>query len=136
MIQINIVIGLSGAYFINYLILQLGTSDAAWVSDLGFDKYTWRWMLGSEILPALIWLGLLFAVPRSPAWLYFNGKREEDARQTLAKLLPQDNVDSYLEDMKDSMEKSTEDRSVWSQLKGIFDKKYRHYLLLHLKKSN
>lgn len=132
MIQINIVIGLSGAYFINYLILQLGTSDAAWVADFGINKYTWRWMLGSEILPALIWLGLLFTVPRSPAWLYFNGKREEEARQTLAKLLPQDKVDSYLEDMKDSMEKSTEDQSVWSQLKGIFDKKYRVIFVIAL----
>lgn len=123
MIQINIVIGLSGAYFINYLILQWGASDAAWVVDFGFDKHTWRWMLGSEIIPAIIWLGLLFMVPRSPTWLFFKG-REEDAKKTLLKLMPVDKIEAHIEEMKESIDDS-EGRSILAQFKGIFRKEYR-----------
>ncbi|MDO6761219.1 sugar porter family MFS transporter [Tamlana sp. 2_MG-2023] len=124
MIQINIVIGLSGAYFINYLILQLGSSDAAWVRGLGINEHTWRWMLGSEILPALLWLILLFFVPRSPAWLFYNDKADE-ARQTLRKLLPEDKVSEHMEEMKISMDSSSGDKSVLSQLSEIFSKPLR-----------
>jgi sugar porter (SP) family MFS transporter len=129
MIQINIVIGLSGAYFINYLILQLGTSNAAWVSDLGINENTWRFMLGSEILPAIVWFILLFFVPRSPAWLFYNGKPEE-ARNTLLKLLPENEVDIHLAEMKISMEASTSDKSTFSQIKEIFGKPMRVTLII------
>ena len=54
--QLNIVIGISAAYFCNYLILNLGQSDLAWVQALGIDRWTWRWMLGVEALPALFYL--------------------------------------------------------------------------------
>ena len=131
MIQINIVVGLSGAYFINYLILQLASSDASWVSAYGFDTHTWRWMLGSEILPAIAWLVLLFIVPRSPAWLYYNGK-EQEARKTLSKLLPAEKIDGHIEEMKESMEKSTEDGSMMSQLKEIFSKPMRVTFIIAL----
>lgn len=131
MIQINIVIGLSGAYFINYLILQLASSDASWVSAYGLDTQTWRWMLGSEILPAIIWLILLFIVPRSPAWLLFNG-REEEARKTLSKLLPADKIDIHIEEMNESMLKSSGDRSTMSQFKEIFSKPMRVTFIIAL----
>lgn len=124
MIQINIVLGLSGAYFINYLILQLGSSDVSWVSSLGIDKHTWRWMLGSEILPALLWLALLYFVPRSPAWLFYNQKKEE-AKETLLKLLPVKDVDAQLLAMGKSLEKSTDSRSTIAQVKEIFGKSMR-----------
>ena len=52
--QLNIVIGLSAAYFANYYILQASTSGADWVSAWGVDAHTWRWMLGVEIVPALV----------------------------------------------------------------------------------
>lgn len=52
--QLNIVVGLSAAYFANYFILNLSTSGAQWVSNLGIDVNTWRWMLGLEIIPALV----------------------------------------------------------------------------------
>ena len=47
--QLNIVIGISVAFFTNYLILQLGTSEKEWVGALELDKNNWRWMLGLEI---------------------------------------------------------------------------------------
>ncbi|NCF30718.1 MAG: MFS transporter, partial [Bacteroidetes bacterium] len=30
----------------------------------------WRWMLGVEFFPAILYFGLLFFVPKSPRWLY------------------------------------------------------------------
>ncbi|MBX2877407.1 MAG: MFS transporter, partial [Saprospiraceae bacterium] len=90
--QINIVIGLSAAYFLNYLILQLSQSEVAWVVDWGLKEHTWRWMLGSEILPAILWSILLLTIPPSPRWLLLKG-RVADARSVLSTLLPSHEVD-------------------------------------------
>lgn len=124
MTQINIVLGLSAAYFINYQIIQWAESDAQWVIDTGLKDNVWRWMLGSEILPALIWLILLFFIPRSPAWLVYKN-RFDSAKNTLLKLLPSGEVNSQIEDMKDSVNKTAEDRSVRAQFKEIFGKPMR-----------
>ncbi len=71
--QLNIVIGISVAFFTNYLILQLGKSDASWAKTLMFDAYNWRWMLGLEALPAILYFLFLFFVPESPRWLAMKG---------------------------------------------------------------
>ena len=71
--QLNIVIGISVAFFANYLILQLGNSAMAWAQFLKFDEYNWRWMLGIESLPALFYFFSLFMVPESPRWLVMKG---------------------------------------------------------------
>lgn len=75
--QLNIVIGISLAFFTNYMILQLGKSDAAWALNLKFDEYNWRWMLGLETLPAVLYFVGLFMVPRSPRWLIMKGRFDE-----------------------------------------------------------
>lgn len=75
--QLNIVIGISAAFFTNYLILQLGKSEAPWAQALQFDAYNWRWMLGLETLPAILYFFALFIVPCSPRWLIMKGKEEE-----------------------------------------------------------
>ncbi|MDH3711570.1 MAG: sugar porter family MFS transporter [Cyclobacteriaceae bacterium] len=75
--QLNIVIGISVAFFTNYLILKLGQSEAAWAQDLKFNEWNWRWMLGLETLPAIIYFFSLFIVPESPRWLVMQGREEE-----------------------------------------------------------
>ena len=74
--QLNIVLGISVAFFTNYLILQLGKSDAAWALNLNFAEYNWRWMLGLEALPAILYFSFLFMVPESPRWLIMHGQRD------------------------------------------------------------
>jgi sugar porter (SP) family MFS transporter len=75
--QLNIVVGISAAFFTNYLILRLGQSDAGWAQSLLFDEYNWRWMLGLEALPAVLYFCGLFFVPESPRWLLLKGQEEE-----------------------------------------------------------
>lgn len=78
--QLNIVVGISAAFFTNYLILKLGQSGTEWTSALGLDRYTWRWMLGLEALPAIIYFVALFVVPKSPRWLVMKGRDDEAMR--------------------------------------------------------
>ncbi len=83
--QLNIVIGISAAFFTNYLILRFGQSDLAWAEALRLGEWNWRWMLGVEALPAIFYFLALFAVPESPRWLVMNGK-DDDARRVLEKV--------------------------------------------------
>jgi sugar porter (SP) family MFS transporter len=80
--QLNIVIGISVAYFSNYLILSLGQGGGSLAETLQLDTLGWRWMLGVEALPALIYGLALFFVPESPRWLLMKG-RDEAAREVL-----------------------------------------------------
>lgn len=41
------------------------------------DDWTWRWMLGVEAIPAVIYFFALFLVPESPRWLVMRGKAAE-----------------------------------------------------------
>jgi SP family arabinose:H+ symporter-like MFS transporter len=75
--QLNIVIGLSVAFFTNYLIVHLASSNSAWVETLKIKEYNWRWMLGIEFIPAILYYVFLFFVPQSPRWLIMKGKFNE-----------------------------------------------------------
>lgn len=83
--QLNIVIGISAAFFSNYLILSIGESGATWANALGITDAGWRWMLGIETLPAVLYFFALFLVPESPRWLTMRG-REDEALDTLRKV--------------------------------------------------
>ena len=131
MTQVNIVIGLSAAYFLNYFILRASQGDASWAQSLGVDQYTWRWMLGTEIVPALIWFILLFFIPRSPAWLLLRG-REDDAVTVLKKLMPAEDIAQDLALRKESLLAIGSERSIITQLKEIFSKSLRLTFIIAL----
>ena len=82
MTQINIVVGLTGAYFINDAIYKASVSGTDWASSMGLVDHTWRWMLGAEILPAALWLGLLCLIPESPSWYFFSRGRGNRTQHT------------------------------------------------------
>ena len=75
--QFNIVIGISLAFFSNYLILILGESGSEFATTFDLNKSAWRWMLGIELLPAVLYFFALFRVPESPRWLLMQGRAEE-----------------------------------------------------------
>ena len=69
--QLNIVLGITVAFFSNYYILSLGDSDAGWVQSLGIADNNWRWMLGVEALPAVIYFFGLLTVPKKPTMVNY-----------------------------------------------------------------
>ena len=83
--QLNIVVGISAAFFSNYLILTLGESGVAWTEALRLGEWNWRWMLGIETLPAVAYLLALSAVPESPRWLAMRG-RDAEAEEVLGRV--------------------------------------------------
>lgn len=101
--QLNIVVGISAAFFSNYLILTLGESPAAWAAALRLDDWNWRWMLGIETLPAVLYFLALLFVPESPRWLAMHG-HEDEAREVLCRVSNAGQADRDLREVKDSIE--------------------------------
>lgn len=72
MFQFNIVAGILVAYVSNWLLGGLGPND-------------WRWMLGVQALPAVLYLCAACFIPESPRWLAISRGRTEEARAILAR---------------------------------------------------
>ena len=101
--QLNIVIGISAAFFSNFLILRLGESQSTWAQTLRFGEWTWRWMLGVETVPAVFYLFALMAVPESPRWLVMKG-RDDEARMVLSKVTDAAQAERDIESVKASLD--------------------------------
>lgn len=101
--QLNIVIGISLAFFTNYLILKWSQSDSSWAQQLKFDEYTWRWMLGLETLPAILYFFGLFFVPKSPRWLILKGRFDE-AKVIMTRFTSEEIATQELESIRKSLE--------------------------------
>lgn len=105
--QFNIVFGILVAFFSNYLIGQLLGENA------------WRWMLGIEALPAIIYTLMVTGVPNSPRWLLMKKKDEWGALNVLKQLNSDwTNIQEELQNIKASLVKKTED----SFLSGKYNK--------------
>lgn len=125
--QLNIVIGISAAFFTNYLILRWGQSDAAWTQALMFSEYSWRWMLGLETLPAVIYFIGLFFVPQSPRWQIRAGKVNE-ARMTMNRLFGQEETDQQITDVLKGLEADKDKEKV--SVREIFQPALRFVLTI------
>src|ERR1700676_1202932 len=84
--QFNIVFGIFLAYFSNYI---LGT--------MSFGSDEWRWKLGVSAVPAMLFLVLLFGIPRSPRWLV-KKQRIAEARDVL-RMTGEENYEEELQDI-------------------------------------
>ncbi len=113
--QLAIVLGINIIYIVNYWISGTGTSE--WNVDYG-----WRYMLGSETIPAIIFFGLLFTVPESPRWLIKKG-RDFVARNILVRV----NGEQALEIEKEIKSTLNEEKG---SLKELFGKRYRMALII------
>lgn len=85
--QFNIVLGIVCAYCSNLAINGI--------------ENDWRWMLGVEGIPALLFALLLFTVPESPRWLMGQG-REEDARKVMSSVNAE-HVDAEIQEIRNSL---------------------------------
>ncbi len=125
--QLNIVIGLSAAFFTNYLILQLADSGPAWTSSINFAENNWRWMLSLEAVPAVLYLSFLFFVPESPRWLAMNGRREE-AVKILSKFEDEEKTKNSLNSLFESLKNDTKGRK--AGLRDLFVPAMKYVLLI------
>lgn len=108
--QFNIVLGILIAFLSNYLLRDLGT-DA------------WRWMLGVQTLPALLYTIMTFFLPESPRWLLVRKKDTGQAGKMLALIDPASDVEVI-------MQKIIAEHRQADHRETIFDPKYRGPLIL------
>ena len=87
--QLSLVFGMLIAFFSNYLLTGFqGVSD-------------WRWMLGIEALPALIYLIMTFFIPDTPRWQTLFKNNDKAAIRTLRQIYEDDQkAESVLNQIK------------------------------------
>ena len=107
--QFMLVFGILVAFFSNYLLSGSGEND-------------WRWMMGVEAFPAIIYTIFIMAVPKSPRWLVLKNRNEE-AAEALKKIGSNEDLDTFISAVKGRNEDP--DRK-----ENIFMKKYRFPLML------
>ena len=111
--QFNLVFGILIAYFSNYLI-GMANLEAGW-----------RWMLGVEAAPALLYTMMVFRVPESPRWLITKRDAFEEARKILSRTDPE-GVDEAIK-LAIELKKSN---LVKTRFATLFDSKYLRISLL------
>lgn len=94
--QFQLVFGILVAFVSNYLLSSV----------FGLD---WRWMLGVEALPALVYLLMVTRVPESPRWLLLHKKDETESRRILAIVDPA-SVDRTIREIRHAQREFTQDR--------------------------
>lgn len=108
--QFNIVLGILVAFLSNYLLSGLGEN-------------AWRWMVGVEAAPALVYTLMVLGVPRSPRWLLVKKHDREAAAKTLRLINPAIDVEA-------EMERILSDQVDVVKGETIFTPKYRFALTL------
>ncbi|HZX73891.1 MAG TPA: sugar porter family MFS transporter, partial [Cyclobacteriaceae bacterium] len=75
MFQFNIVLGILVAFVSNYLFQGIGENS-------------WRWMLGIQAFPSMIFLMGLFFIPESPRWLVMKKGDHDQAKSIFSQINP------------------------------------------------
>ena len=120
--QFAITIGIVSAYFANASFLRLSETGVFAGSDgilhQVFVSEVWRAMFGSEAVPALLFLIMMFFVPSSPRWLVAKNKNKK-AEKVLAKINSVEIAKQELESIKAAVAK--EEVGSWKALfsKGV-----------------
>ncbi len=85
--QFNVVFGILVAYISNYMIhlLHLGAAE-------------WRWQVGIAAAPAIVFLALLFGIPRSPRWSAARNRIDEAL--AVLKLMGEPDPQAELDDIR------------------------------------
>lgn len=108
--QFNIVFGILMAYVSNFLLKDIGEN-------------AWRWMLGVEAIPALIYSVLVFRVPESPRWLLEYKNDVVVASNILKSIYSEEEVEKEIAAIKTEKAKEVTNEN-------IYMKKFRIPLML------
>jgi SP family arabinose:H+ symporter-like MFS transporter len=110
--QLNIVFGILIAFVSNFLIAKFISVEA------------WRWMIGIEALPAIIYTILVTRIPESPRWLIVKKGDIEGARKVFGTLFPPDEVEEQVAAIQSHAEKTVDHGE------RLFMRKYRFPIFL------
>lgn len=111
--QLNIVLGISVAYFSNYFLKDI-------------EGESWRWMLGVEVIPAFIYFISLFIVPKSPRWLIQKKNKVEQAKKVLIKIGGIEYANETIKEIQKSLARKKEK----SSLSQFFSKKMQVIIII------
>lgn len=111
--QFNVVLGILISYLSNYLISQVGETS-------------WRWMLGVQAFPALIFLILIRFIPESPRWLILKKQATGKALEILRIINPL-NCDQELISIQNS---SLDGKGNRQQKENVFSGNYSKPIIL------
>lgn len=102
--QIAIISGLFFAFLSNYLIADVASSSTAM---LWLEFEAWRWMFWVELIPAVLFLILLFFIPESPRFLVAKGQ-SDSAASILARLMPANIISKKIDEISSSLRTDSE----------------------------
>jgi sugar porter (SP) family MFS transporter len=110
--QFNVVLGIMLAYSSNYIIrtMHLGAAE-------------WRWQVGIAGIPAIVFLILLFGIPRSPRWSA--SKNRIDEALAVLKMMGDPDPEAELADIRAALQQEHA-----SAHERVFQWKYRYPLFL------
>ena len=110
--QLNIVLGFFAAFLSNYFFNKYNSPEHLFLND----ENVWRWMLGVELFPALLYFLALFFVPRSPRWLYLKNKYIE-AKQVLNQIHGKNRAEKEISSIEKSIYKDKELQQIkWTDI--------------------
>ena len=107
--QFNIVFGILVAFISNFLLKDVGTQP-------------WRWMVGIEALPAVLYLLGILTVPKSPRWVLFKLKDLAQAQAIFKEISGKELTGSEIEEIQVEQEPDNQ--------KPLFSKTYRFLIIL------
>lgn len=114
--QLAIVLGILLIFFVNMLVQSWGNED--WNVELG-----WRYMMGSETIPAVLFFAAMFFVPESPRWLA-KENREDDALKVLARINGMEKAREILQDIKATLREES------GTLRELFSGRFRKPIVI------
>jgi len=97
--QFNIVFGILVAFASNFVLGKYLNPEIAW-----------RWMMGVEAIPALLYSVFCFSIPESPRWLITHAGRRDEAIEVFRRINPEMS-DADLTSLADSVEQSVGDKA-------------------------
>ncbi len=106
--QFNIVLGILIAFVSNYLLKDLGDN-------------AWRFMIGAEAIPAIVYCFMVFGIPKSPRWLILHGRDRVQAKEVFLslKIASEEELDTAIAAIEKEAERAELDQE------SILQKKYR-----------
>ena len=107
--QFSIVLGILLAFISNYFLSGLGEND-------------WRWMMGVEAFPAILYTLLCLGIPKSPRWL-ISKNRIEEAKDIYSSIDPKGSFEKLVSQIRDKGSEKKKSES-------IYHSKYRFPLKL------